>query len=65
MLTNSNSNNYQEDLLDMNYYLRKSFFKTASLICSSCKSAALLSGYPEDDEMTVASEEFGYHLGNN
>lgn len=53
----------KEDLLDMNYYLRKSYMKTASLICNSCKSSALLSGYAEKDDMTVAAEEFGYHLG--
>jgi geranylgeranyl pyrophosphate synthase len=53
----------KEDSLDMNYYLRKSYFKTASLICSSCKSAALLAGFEEDHDTTIASEEFGYHLG--
>jgi len=53
----------REDQLDMSYYLRKSYFKTASLICSSCKSTALLAGYGERDEFTIASEEFGYHLG--
>lgn len=53
----------KEDLLDLNYYLRKSYFKTASLICSSCKSVALLSGYADEDDVTTAAEEFGYHLG--
>jgi geranylgeranyl pyrophosphate synthase len=53
----------KEDLLDMNYYLRKSYFKTASLICSSCRCVALLSGYDERHDITVASEQFGYHLG--
>jgi len=53
----------KEDLLDMNYYLRKSYFKTASLICSSCKCTALLAGFKESDMATVAAEEFGYHLG--
>jgi len=53
----------KKDLLDMNYYLRKSFFKTSSLICSACKSSALLAGYSESDDITVAAEEFGYHLG--
>merc|ERR1719201_2806832 len=51
------------DYTDMNHYLRKSYFKTASLICNSCKSAALLAGYKQNDTMTVAAEEFGYHLG--
>lgn len=53
----------KEDLLDMTYYLRKSYMKTASLICNSCRSAALLSGYEEDDIITQSAEEFGYHLG--
>ena len=53
----------KEDLMDMNYYLRKSYFKTASLICSSCKSSALLAGYEESHPYTVSAEEFGYHLG--
>lgn len=53
----------KEDLLDMNYYLRKSYFKTASLICNSCRSAALLRGHSENDIETIAAEEFGYHLG--
>ena len=53
----------KENQLDMSYYLRKSYFKTASLICSSCKSTALLMGYSETDEPTRAAEEYGFHLG--
>jgi geranylgeranyl pyrophosphate synthase len=53
----------KEELLDMNYYLRKSYFKTASLICSACKSSALLAGYEEADDVTVAAEAYGFHLG--
>lgn len=53
----------KEDLVDMKHYLRKSYFKTASLICSSCKSSALLSGHDESDPKTLAAEQFGYHLG--
>lgn len=53
----------KEELLDINYYLRKSYFKTASLICSSCRSTALLRGHKEEDVETIAAEEFGYHLG--
>ena len=53
----------KEDLLDMNFYLRKSYMKTASLICNSCKSSALLLGYSEEDVITQSAEEFGYHLG--
>merc|ERR1711972_1007783 len=49
--------------MDMEYYLRKSYFKTASLISNACKSAALISGYSEKDDQTIAAEKFGYHLG--
>jgi geranylgeranyl pyrophosphate synthase len=52
-----------EDLADLGHYLRKSFFKTASLICNSCCSAALLGGYAYGSPMTVAAEQYGYHLG--
>eukprot|EP01042_Synura_sphagnicola_P003666 gene3666-4573_t len=51
------------DLLNMDLYLRKSYFKTASLICNSCKSTALLAGHEENSVVTKAAEEFGYHLG--
>lgn len=53
----------KDDLIDMEYYLRKSYFKTASLICNSCKSTALIAGFDETDITTIAAEEFGYHLG--
>jgi geranyl diphosphate synthase len=53
----------KEDLLDINFYLRKSYFKTASLICSSCKCTALLAGHDEQDPVTVAAEQYGYHMG--
>eukprot|EP00746_Dinoflagellata_sp_MGD_P164392 gnl/MRDRNA2_/MRDRNA2_92995_c0_seq1.p1 gnl/MRDRNA2_/MRDRNA2_92995_c0~~gnl/MRDRNA2_/MRDRNA2_92995_c0_seq1.p1 ORF type:complete len:478 (-),score=80.93 gnl/MRDRNA2_/MRDRNA2_92995_c0_seq1:282-1715(-) len=53
----------KEDLTDFDHYLRKSYYKTASLISCACKSTALLAGYEENQDLTVASEEFGYHLG--
>lgn len=53
----------KEDLTNMDYYLRKSYYKTASLICSASKSAALLSGFEESHIMTKSAEEFGHHLG--
>lgn len=53
----------QQELSDMNHYLRKTYYKTSSLICNSCKSVALLSNYAESDPVTKAAEEFGYHLG--
>jgi len=52
-----------DELVDIEMYLRKSYFKTASLISCSCKSAALLAGYEEKSMETIAAEEYGYHLG--
>lgn len=52
-----------KDLLDLNHYLRKSYYKTASLICSACKSTALLGGHHFDSDVAVAAEEYGYHMG--
>ena len=45
----------------MEYYLRKNFFKTASLMANSCKSAALLGSYPT--ELVQASYQYGKHVG--
>jgi geranylgeranyl pyrophosphate synthase len=53
----------KEELSDMEFYLKKSYYKTASLICNSCKSTAMLAGYSEQAEETRIAEEFGYHLG--
>jgi geranylgeranyl pyrophosphate synthase len=53
----------KDELSDMKFYLRKSYLKTASLICNTCKATALLSGYDESDPITLATEEFGFHLG--
>lgn len=52
-----------DDLVDLGHYLRKSYYKTASLICNSCCSAALLGGHVYGSPMTVAAEQYGYHLG--
>jgi len=52
-----------EERLSLEYYLTKSYCKTASLMAFSCKSAALLSGHARDSEVAVASEKFGYHFG--
>jgi all-trans-nonaprenyl-diphosphate synthase len=56
----------QKDLLfDTNItheqYLDKSFYKTASLIAASCKSAAVFSGC--EDSVKNAMFEYGRHLG--
>jgi len=45
----------------LTYYLRKNYYKTASLMANSCKSVALLGNYPRDSVM--ASYKFGKHLG--
>jgi len=52
-----------ESLLQMESYLRKSYYKTASLVCYACRSVALLGGHAYGSEVATACEEFGYHLG--
>ena len=52
-----------EERLSLEYYLTKSYCKTASLMALSCKSAALLSEHPLDSDAAVAAEKFGYHFG--
>lgn len=52
-----------DERLQMGLYIQKSFFKTASLIAYSCKSAALLGGHAIDSEVTTAAYTYGYHLG--
>merc|ERR1719491_2106249 len=49
--------------LTQEYYLTKSYCKTASLMAYSCKSAALLSDHDLDSEVVIAAEKFGYHFG--
>jgi geranylgeranyl pyrophosphate synthase len=50
-------------LLQMESYLRKSYYKTASLICYACRSTALLGGHAYSSTVATAMEEFGFHLG--
>jgi len=52
-----------ESLLEMESYLRKSYYKTASLICYACRSTALLGGHAYESTVATACEEFGFHLG--
>jgi len=52
-----------ESLLEMETYLRKSYYKTASLICYAARSTALLGGHAYDSTVATATEEFGFHLG--
>ena len=42
-------------------YMDKSFYKTATLIAASCKSAAVFSGLPQASK--DACFEYGRHLG--
>jgi len=50
-------------LLEMTTYLKKSYYKTASLICYACRSTALLGGHAYSSSVATACEEFGFHLG--
>ena len=52
-----------DELLKMESYLRKSYYKTASLICYACRSTALLGGHAYGSTVATACEEFGFHLG--
>mmetsp|Transcript_7477 Transcript_7477/g.10694 ORF Transcript_7477/g.10694 Transcript_7477/m.10694 type:complete len:535 (+) Transcript_7477:274-1878(+) len=52
-----------ESLLEIETYLRKSYYKTASLICYACRSTALLGGHTYGSNVATACEEFGFHLG--
>jgi len=45
----------------MDYYLQKTYFKTASLIANSCKCIALLADQPR--EVATHAFEYGRHLG--
>jgi hexaprenyl-diphosphate synthase len=49
----------QESAID--YYLKKTYLKTASLISKSCRAAAILGGSPP--ELTDAAYSFGKNLG--
>jgi len=59
MKQDHNESSTVESRLD--YYLRKNFFKTGSLMANSCQSAALLGSYPR--EWVAASYRYGKHLG--
>merc|ERR1712238_156771 len=52
-----------KELLEMTSYLRKSYYKTASLICYACRSTALLGGHTYGSTIATACEEFGFHMG--
>lgn len=52
-----------ESMLEIETYLRKSYYKTASLICYACRSTAMLGGHTYGSTVATACEEFGFHLG--
>ena len=55
---NHGNHHHNERLM---YYLRKNFYKTASLMANSCKSTALLGNY--STEYVQASYQYGKHIG--
>merc|ERR1712127_605075 len=52
-----------KSLLEMETWVRKSYYKTASLICYASRSTALLGGHAYGSNVATACEEFGFHLG--
>ena len=51
----------KEQLLSMEHYIRKTFFKTASLMANSCQAIAILGAQPT--EVSSLAREYGHHLG--
>uniref|UniRef100_A0A0E0EIU4 Uncharacterized protein n=1 Tax=Oryza meridionalis TaxID=40149 RepID=A0A0E0EIU4_9ORYZ len=45
----------------MDYYLQKSYYKTAALISNSCKAVAVLAG--QTAEVAILAYQYGKHLG--
>ncbi|KAA8519440.1 hypothetical protein F0562_013685 [Nyssa sinensis] len=50
-----------EQRCSMEYYLQKTYYKTASLISNSCKAVALLAG--QTAEVSMLAYEYGKNLG--
>ncbi|MCL7023117.1 hypothetical protein MKW94_014896 [Papaver nudicaule] len=50
-----------EDLFSMDQYMRKTYYKTASLIANSCKSIAILAG--QTTEVAMLAYDYGRNLG--
>lgn len=62
----SNDDNSNKDIeilpeTRMEYYLRKNFFKTASLMAQSCMSIAILAGH--EPEVVDSCYRYGKHIG--
>ena len=51
----------ESDLSSFDYYYRKTYLKTASMLASSSRAIALLGGHPQ--EVAESAEGFGKHLG--
>jgi all-trans-nonaprenyl-diphosphate synthase len=49
------------DLLNFDYYIKKTYLKTGSLICNAARAAAVLSGSEYD--LIEAATDYGRHLG--
>ena len=49
------------DLTSLDYYLKKTFFKTASLMANSCKAIALLAG--QTQKTSEEAWNYGRHVG--
>ena len=50
-----------EHLVSLDHYVKKTFFKTASLMANSCKAIAILGGQPT--EVSKLAFDYGHHLG--
>jgi len=50
-----------DDAGSMDHYMRKTYYKTASLVANSCKSVAVLAGCSPDQ--ATAAWDYGRHLG--
>ncbi|KAL2650988.1 hypothetical protein R1flu_019116 [Riccia fluitans] len=50
-----------KELCSMEYYMQKTFYKTASLMANSCKAIALLAEQPRD--VAELAFDYGRHLG--
>ena len=51
----------EEELVSLEHYNQKTFFKTASLMANSCKAVAILGGAPQ--HVSEKAWEYGKHLG--
>ena len=51
----------EEDLLSLEHYIDKTFYKTASLMANSAKAVAILGG--QQREVAELAWQYGRHLG--